>query len=49
MLQRCVPENGFDSAIRRQGSVLSLSGLSQTSSSSFKVMHVARMSLSVVI
>ena len=38
VLQKCVPENGIDNAIRRQGSVLSLSGMSQTSSSSFKVL-----------
>lgn len=37
VLQKYVPENGFDNAICRQGSVLSLSGMSQASSSSFKV------------
>ena len=37
-MQKFLQENGFDPhMIRRQGSVLSLSGLSQTSTSSFKV------------
>ena len=37
-VQKFLQENGFDPhMIRRQGSVLSLSGLSQTSTSSFKV------------
>ncbi len=41
-LQKYLADTGFNpSGIRRQGSILSLSGLSQASSSSFKVSRVA--------